>query len=154
MLCVFFCRRFCDHMVFDFLPLTYFSQHNTLKVHPCCHFLNPGLWAIVIYFISSCVVNLRIHSYYFCYPVTSLFKKLKMRKFFVVYSCLPFPVFFIPLCTSGFSKLFCKEPESKHFQLCSPHSLRCRHSPLPSSTKTATGVHKWVKIAVFQYNFI
>lgn len=26
-----------DHMVFDFLPLTYFTQHNTLKVHPCCH---------------------------------------------------------------------------------------------------------------------
>ena len=42
MLCVFFLSFLSstyewDHMVFDFLPLTHFTQHNTLKVHPCCH---------------------------------------------------------------------------------------------------------------------
>ena len=30
-------------MVFDFLPLTYFTQHSTLKVPPCC--LN---WPMII----------------------------------------------------------------------------------------------------------
>ena len=26
-----------DHVVFEFLPLTYLTDHNTIRVHPCCH---------------------------------------------------------------------------------------------------------------------
>ena len=37
-----------DHMVFVFLWLTYFTQYNALKVHPCC--LN---WQDFILFMSE-----------------------------------------------------------------------------------------------------
>ena len=38
------------------LSLTYFTKHNTLQVHPCCH-----KWHYFIHFMTLCITSLHIY---------------------------------------------------------------------------------------------
>ena len=63
-----------------FLQVILHCFMDSIKNLPHLHFSPPDLYTIVIYFNSTCVVNLIRHCYYFCFNFYLCFKYSKSKK--------------------------------------------------------------------------